>query len=335
MSKRKKITWKDALLKSSLPLEFLVSEKLSKIDFLTRNDYSFFRKDENGIEKEFSTDVYALNLLKKKDLDWAKLEFLIECKYSHESVNWVFIPETINNEIIGGSISTIQELSCYRFDTDEIFNFDSELEYCTKGVELHSTGSNPQAIKRAINQLSYSIAHLAARNIKSLSYSQSSLDPISIISPILVTTADLFVLNREVSLESIKHSNDLEEVTEKVPYLIMENLGSQDLNRYCAKIAASSFVQNRKEMEYKIDQLSKCIDPDSIFNLTMYPYYLDEKPRRASERILIVNYDHFEDVIKEIINSINKAGKTLFQIADFKRDEVTNATKVIPFTKKT
>jgi hypothetical protein len=42
--------WKDALLKTSLPLEHLVAEKLGKQKFDIWGEFSFVRENEHGLE---------------------------------------------------------------------------------------------------------------------------------------------------------------------------------------------------------------------------------------------------------------------------------------------
>lgn len=50
--------WKDALLKTSLPLEHLVAEKLGKQKFDIWGEFSFVRENEHGLETEFSVDLH-------------------------------------------------------------------------------------------------------------------------------------------------------------------------------------------------------------------------------------------------------------------------------------
>lgn len=73
--------WKDALLKTSLPLEYLVADKLSKHGFLVVGEFSYSRSNEQGIDTEFSIDLLANKFLeKRKDDAWANLSLLVECK---------------------------------------------------------------------------------------------------------------------------------------------------------------------------------------------------------------------------------------------------------------
>jgi hypothetical protein len=57
MKNKKK--WKAGLLSSSVPLEYEVAKILAKEAFAVSADYSYLRRDEQGIEKEFSCDIEA------------------------------------------------------------------------------------------------------------------------------------------------------------------------------------------------------------------------------------------------------------------------------------
>ncbi len=49
--------WKDALLKSGLPFEYLVAQKLSKLNFNLHGEYSYLRRNEDDKTTEFSIDI--------------------------------------------------------------------------------------------------------------------------------------------------------------------------------------------------------------------------------------------------------------------------------------
>jgi hypothetical protein len=74
--------WKDFLLKTSMPLEYLVAEKLSELKYGIQCEYNYLRPNETGVPTEFSVDIWAVNNLFKKNFGlWANLNYLIECKY--------------------------------------------------------------------------------------------------------------------------------------------------------------------------------------------------------------------------------------------------------------
>ena len=62
----RKRSWKDALLKTSLPLEHMIAEKLDRRGFEVCGEYSYVRTNAQGVSTEFSADLWAFSLLKKR-----------------------------------------------------------------------------------------------------------------------------------------------------------------------------------------------------------------------------------------------------------------------------
>ena len=81
MSKDK--TWKESLLKSSLPLETIVAEILTQLDLEIEGEFSYLRTNQEGIETEFSIDIVAQKLfdLTNRTKNLGVIDFLVECKY--------------------------------------------------------------------------------------------------------------------------------------------------------------------------------------------------------------------------------------------------------------
>ena len=106
--------WKDYLLKSSLPLEQLVAEKLEKSGVYIAGEYPYIRTNDQNISTEFSVDLHAFELLAyshQKDQYWGNLNFLIECKYNYPGVKWVFLPILDSSLQVANSIRCVKELS--------------------------------------------------------------------------------------------------------------------------------------------------------------------------------------------------------------------------------
>lgn len=57
--------WKNALLKSSLPLEYIIANRLNKLGVYIAGEFSYLRTNENGIKTEFSTDILAFKFLEE------------------------------------------------------------------------------------------------------------------------------------------------------------------------------------------------------------------------------------------------------------------------------
>src|SRR5437773_1986873 len=92
---KKEKDWKDALLKSSLPLEQLVSETLESNGFTIGGEYSYVRPNEHNARTEFSIDLHTDDTVMRKsekvEIE-ARLNLLVECKYCSPGVKWIFSP---------------------------------------------------------------------------------------------------------------------------------------------------------------------------------------------------------------------------------------------------
>lgn len=82
--------WKENLLKSSLPLEQLVSEKLENKNLYISGEYPYIKPNEQDINTEFSIDLHAYETI--RNAYTMRLHLLIECKYNYPGVKWVFSP---------------------------------------------------------------------------------------------------------------------------------------------------------------------------------------------------------------------------------------------------
>ncbi|HEX8904068.1 MAG TPA: hypothetical protein VF771_04460, partial [Longimicrobiaceae bacterium] len=77
--------WKAALLKTSLPLEVVVSEKLSHLHFDVWGEHAYVRANEQNVPTEFSVDISAVGDLDNETC-WGTLRLLAECKYNYPGV---------------------------------------------------------------------------------------------------------------------------------------------------------------------------------------------------------------------------------------------------------
>jgi len=132
--------WKDALLRSSVPLEYLVARHAHEHGFGVFGEYAYLRQSDVGTEPEFSVDLWVMKSLKLSEEDyWGQLHLLIECKYSYPGLNWVFAPHIDTSVLYVDPISVFDHL-CTRQIGDR---GPAELIYghiplVFKGVELHS-----------------------------------------------------------------------------------------------------------------------------------------------------------------------------------------------------
>lgn len=195
MTDKPKYKWKNSLLKTSLPLEYLTTEKLSELKYGIQGEYRYLRPNEQGILTEFSVDIWAVNHLFKRNLGlWANLNYLIECKYCHEGIKWLFAPlaRTDTEQFVEISVIHTLDKICTRqiFNRQPIWSLAKRFPLCFKGVELLPNDATAQNIERGRSQLRYGIPQLAIHlsQTQMMTFHDEDLF-VEFICPILVTTA--------------------------------------------------------------------------------------------------------------------------------------------------
>ncbi|MDO8734685.1 MAG: hypothetical protein Q7K21_05970, partial [Elusimicrobiota bacterium] len=203
-------TWKDYLLKSSIPLEFEVKKFLDSRGCICDFEYSYLRLDENSIPKEFSYDIDASYIR-----DEHFVELMIECKYRHQSTKWVFIPEKYGGyqEVYPNSFMHPNDHFCRKKKFRYSSSFPIELaSLCIKGIEINTSGHDTKSISHAVSQLSYAFSQKVVSGMEhQIEQLLGSSDFIFYNVPVIVTTASLFRLKNDVSISAIQKSKELSE----------------------------------------------------------------------------------------------------------------------------
>lgn len=295
--------WKDFLLKSGLPLEYEVKEFLDSQNCVSSFDYSYFRNDENSIINEFSFDINAAYIEKNHFFKLA-----IECKYRDRSTNWLFLPGTYGGMSELGHTSFLHPLDHFTKHTKFPFKYP-ELppigKACLKGIEITSDGQNPKTITQAVNQLSYAMAEMVVEDmISQIEEHLATSEMIFYNVPIIVTTANLFRLNENVTIEMIKETDKLSEIATEEDCLIIDSKIGKDLERH-NKGVFTNFIN-----EYGKNNLNKKLksfndDIDFLTDVISSNY--------APQAILVLKhtpdniaFKKLFQLIKEVINPSKK-----------------------------
>jgi hypothetical protein len=311
---KNKSTWKDHLLKSGLPLEFEIKRFLDDKGCISNMERTYLRNNEAEVPTEFSYDIDSSYIKGDHFID-----LMIECKYRHENVRWVFLPETY------GSIDDINYTDFMHaldhFNTHEYHHVDFPIAFgplCSKGVELTSEGANPKTITQAIAQLSYAMADKVTNAVLHqtdavLSTHFKSTTFYSI--PIIVTTAPLYRLRDDVDIQTIKVSEKLEDVATSEPFLILKAQPGSDLLKHNREIFSTFMIERGlEELTAKLKSFNS--DPRFVF----------DNIARGDCPNSIVIIQHTPDnsgLIKffEYINRVIKPDQEIFDLIKQRRDE--------------
>lgn len=326
--------WKDALLKTSLPLELLVAEKLDAAGFWVSGEYTYLRTNESGADTEFSVDISAFRLLSSEVKQWGQLELLVECKYNYPGVKWVFAPVPNRDAVEFGLISLLQDLCTSKISRDVLYDVDRELTYCMRGVELHANDANPQSIKHGADQLRYALPDKAMRVLVGQALEQSDeFLSASLLCPILVTTSSLHILHTGMSLQDFQGAKDMSDISDETDALII----SQEPGRHMSSYVLSVMDKLRAkvpEVDTRFDCLRSIIDESREHQArAMVTLTLNERVLETTQRILVVTYPALGKWIELIHRLAVEAGSSLQRYAALHRDIDTRSVAVVPIVR--
>lgn len=227
--------WKDGLLSSSLPLEFEVAKLLVRLGFGVDADFSYGRYDSNVL-KDFSVDIHA----ECYPAHSAIFELLIECKYRTANKRWLFLPDPnrdyLTNYGLSDPIRCVDEFTTRYFGKKYGFGTlpRSPLPITYKGTEINLTDGSVHDtdIKHGIAQLRYGLPRLLReRVLENLSMIEEAIP--FIFCPILVTTAEIYLMNSRTSLKKVLGASKIEQLAKPVPYVILHSDYGPDFEIHC------------------------------------------------------------------------------------------------------
>ncbi len=323
--------WKDRLLSSSIPLEYEVGRILKEENYYVDFDFTYQRLDDKE-EKEFSIDLSAMgfspfNDSSKCDLE---IELLIECKYRNPDVKWAFLPNLLHDDEIESEgrriIHYIDEFSEFRLNTwDKSFKIK---DISNKGVEINiSNGEvHDTGIHHGVSQLIFAMPVVLARMIgNSLENALEDVQPYAYCS-ILVTTADLKILNKDFSIEAVKNAETLENISRDVPFLIFRTDLYPSFEKHCKNLFKDFPEEDTEErFEYYNDLQSLMITSiDGVKNedASLRIYKTEQlmnslkrgKGHSYFDEIIICNLNFLPELISSISKSIDNIGKKMDKI---------------------
>lgn len=327
--------WKDALLRTSLPLEYLVGKNLVKNDLILSGEYSFNRRNEESIDTEFSIDLRASELLEKKGFYWGYLNFLVECKYSYRNVKWVFSPHHDSYQIESDPVSPLQDLTTKRIPhSAPVFRCTDQLPVCAKGIELHTSDVNPQAITRGLHQLRFAAGRLASELVEeqiSALHEEDLL--IGLVCPILVTTASLFVLKERTNLKRIENSSRLDQFANSTDALVVAaQYAGPQIRSYTTELITdlhARFPDIRRRLEqlhiaYRMSTMAKGAgwsDTMKNFNRSI---------QLATNNVLVVTFEAFDRTVASIRRAAADSGRQLVTFANLGSDQYGRGVWIEP-----
>lgn len=313
--------WKDRLLSSSIPLEYETASILTKEGFFVDFDFAYKRLDEKE-EKEFSIDLLAKRFggFEQFEIEAFQIDLVVECKYRNPDVKWVFLSNSgLDNEIIyfSSALKLIPHFSEVGLKSnEEMFQINNSdvlpistiskkgIEINTANGEVHDTG-----IHHGINQLMYSLPIILSDVIKNSFENDLSMVFPYAYCPILVTTADLRILNDDFSIELVKSAETLEEISNEIPYLIFNTGLYPSFKIHCKNVFQD--MPDKTELERfnyfnDLHAIEVKNSDSKIFPTERFMNRLKKGLERSCfNDFIICNLKYLPDLLNLIKNSIN------------------------------
>lgn len=285
--------WKHVLLSSGLPLEYSVNRVFQELGAWRPREFKYERKDDSGAQRIFSVDIHASKIDSVRNI-W--LETLVECKYRHQGTKWVFSPleyETMFGPDFDDLFVTLDQCCKDRkFNTGFLASFRHFYPLCGKGMELLPADRNPKSIEQAVQQLRYAVV---AKAIDCIQLQVNGLlgerTPLFVTVPVIVTTAEMWCLKPDASVESIKAASDIADVAiQKDVVVLAQEPSSLDI--------ATTVELFEKSLNYSYNSnLDKTLK--SASNIGAREFVQSFASRRPS-LFVVINYSRFKSAMKRL-----------------------------------
>jgi hypothetical protein len=235
--------WKDGLLSSGFPLEYEVSNLMLRAGYHVEGEQPFTRRVGDSAT-EFSVDLQAHRYVPIGDSDGnykGQIILLCECKYRRERKSWLFMPDRNDPDFSPSWPSVLRSLwsfTSYTYDHDSLVEFRTKFPAGFKGVEVQMDSHDvfDRDIRHALNQVRYAMPDLLSRHITAaLAGHVDDCKPIFVL-PVIVTTAELRMLNEDVSLSHVRGAATLDDISAVVPVMDVHSPYAADFREHCGNI---------------------------------------------------------------------------------------------------
>jgi hypothetical protein len=232
--------WKTGLLASGVPLEYEASLLLTSAGFSVSADYAYSREDA-GVAKDFSVDIEARATYPFSDPNriQAALSLLVECKYRHPRVIWLFLPDPNQPDLspitLGSTLHSIDEFSWTVLSANATVPFDEHIPFALKGVEVNLSNGNAfdADIHQGISQLQYALPRLFS-DLVSFNLNGHPRDNVPFFyCPILLTSAPVYIANPTISVADVMAADDIATLGDPHPYIVLYRDYSPDFEQHC------------------------------------------------------------------------------------------------------
>lgn len=308
--------WKDSILSSGIPLEFSVRKALKDSGIQDIKEYFYECENKEGIKETFSIDSYGK--YKPPGARNLHVEYFVEVKYAHDSKSWVFMPKEMPSK------PHIDELYIILDSLVEGAKFNKRLclpdsmnhLFCEIGIVVEDNGRHDRyEINRGTQQLRYALVNHTVETLKKQLFGLDfDRKTVLALVPILVTTAKLWRIKPDVTIESIRSAKDdnLSEIAEEKEYIFLFEQPDNQMSRYNLTLIDNMI---REELDGELTQLLQNVIP-KLANKDFHNF-VDKFHKDMPRYFLVTNYNYFEKGMRNSLTFFE--GKNLINVNSKKR----------------
>ncbi|WP_395375065.1 hypothetical protein [Marinicella sp. W31] len=306
----KNLKWKQRLLSSGYPLEYVTEKTLEKSKYKIFGEYPYLRESENGVVKEFSVDIRTWkSIIVNKD--YHSLQLLIECKYLHDGTIWLFSPTTQENNFGTTLLFDNSAVKPFVFDQNQLRNASISIQKCRNGVQINHNDDGRDSIKKGLYQLKFATPLLFKEIIElAVSGLFGSMSNLTFFGSILVTTAEIRVLNQSLDLSSFKEAKDISELSEKKKFILVEESAGPQLHNHVTMQFDTLMSNHGDSVKLKINEYQKAYQSDQL-PLAPSIHTLSRDFINCSEKVLVVNFDYLMELIEILEKNLSEDLKNI------------------------
>jgi len=144
-----------------------------------------------------------------------------------------------------------------------------------------------------------------------------------------VTNAPLYVIKPNLSINDFQNAKDIDSIANNVDTVIVNQSHDLLLKKYIER-NVYELCDDYKELNQRLKDFSDILKDSNYKDYFIEDvFFLHNRLGNASERILIVNYNSFSNLIEKILTLLNSARASLRRYAYLKFDSKTRLTSII------
>lgn len=246
----------EQLKTSNEALEFMVSRRLVEADLSPGA-----RGISSGVEcddRPIPIQALGFSPFGNPNKITSCLHLHIDCQMRDDDSTWLFFPDSNQPDYseftLGCTIRTINEFSTRAVAPEQTCAFDENQRFAISGTEINNKADLPSSfIDTALRRLQFSLPQQVTDCLNEVTHESFGPPIPTFICPILVTNAPIYIADAErfpaASLGALGSASGIEDVAEKVPYVVVHRGIDRNFKRHCEEEFGSHLEFDREYLK--------------------------------------------------------------------------------------